>query len=346
MKHKHQIISLAVALSLIIGGLLAYSKFNLEQVLVKAQNTPTLTVSVEKFTQNHLPNITGNCVVGDNLLFTIKKGNTGVVSETKARTCTVSPYSLTPTIALPDGKYKVSVSTIVGCVINNTIEGTTGDDIITGTAGNDTIYGNAGNDTLNGGLGCDTIYAGNASNNAGGFTFMFGDAGNDTIYGSDGQCEQILVQFKNFNKLQELTSFLWPISVNAQQNLCTPLQSYIAAVNLLNGTNDILLGVGEFDKLIGSLDVGTDYFYLGNDQGTYYLGGGDSDYAEIRNFECATDFIILKGTPGDYLVTYSSNVASIYFLQTNGGQDLIGKVDGISSGLDPNASCFNYVVQD
>jgi RTX calcium-binding nonapeptide repeat (4 copies) len=186
IKQKYKIILLLTTLTLIISGSQAFSKFYNEKVLVKAQNDPTLTVSVEKYTQNHLPNITGNCVVGDNLLFTIKKGNTGLVSETLARTCTVSPYSLTPTITLPDGKYKVSVSkVVVDCpTTNNTIEGTNGDDTIEGTSNNDLINGNGGDiDFINGGPGCDTIYAGNAGtpNSANGI--LTGDGGDDTIYG-------------------------------------------------------------------------------------------------------------------------------------------------------------------
>jgi hypothetical protein len=54
--------------------------------------TPFVTVAVEQYTPNHLPNITGTCSIGDAMNFTIKKGNTGVVSETFSKLCDVSNY--------------------------------------------------------------------------------------------------------------------------------------------------------------------------------------------------------------------------------------------------------------
>lgn len=70
---------------------------------------PFVTVAVEPRTINKLPNITGTCSVGNNMNFTIKKGATGIVSETFSKLCDVSPYATKPTIALPDGKYRVDV---------------------------------------------------------------------------------------------------------------------------------------------------------------------------------------------------------------------------------------------
>jgi hypothetical protein len=68
-----------------------------------------VTVAVEQNTQNHLPNITGTCTVGGVMTFKVKKGATGVLSETLTKTCDVSPYLINPTILLPDGKYRVDV---------------------------------------------------------------------------------------------------------------------------------------------------------------------------------------------------------------------------------------------
>jgi hypothetical protein len=68
-----------------------------------------VTVAVEPNTSNRLPNITGTCTIGSNMVFTIKKGNSGIVSETINKLCDVSPYALTPTILLPNGKYRVNV---------------------------------------------------------------------------------------------------------------------------------------------------------------------------------------------------------------------------------------------
>jgi hypothetical protein len=72
--------------------------------------TPFVTVAVESYTTNHLPNITGTCSLGDVMTFTIKKGTTNLVSETISKPCDASPYALNPTITLPDGKYRVDVT--------------------------------------------------------------------------------------------------------------------------------------------------------------------------------------------------------------------------------------------
>lgn len=74
-----------------------------------------VTIAVEKLTTNHLPNITGTCSVGDDMTFTIKKGSSySTVSETISKLCDASPYALTPTISLPDGKYRVDVDITAG----------------------------------------------------------------------------------------------------------------------------------------------------------------------------------------------------------------------------------------
>jgi hypothetical protein len=75
---------------------------------------PTVTIAVEQFTLNHLPNITGTCSVGDTMVFEIKKGVTNVLSETITKLCDATPYALNPTITLPDGKYRVDVTISTG----------------------------------------------------------------------------------------------------------------------------------------------------------------------------------------------------------------------------------------
>jgi Ca2+-binding RTX toxin-like protein len=359
MKYKQKIL-LAVIISIVIfGGLNSQSLISKSQYLqgivasIKNKDfitasgqygggTPFVTVAVEKYTTNKLPNITGTCSIGSNMNFTIKKGATGVVSETFSKLCDASPYTTNPTIMLPDGKYRVDVKIGAGCAINNTIQGTVGDDTIAGTPGNDLINGNGGNDTLSGGPGCDTIYNGSAGNQNGGFTFMNGDGGDDTIYGG-AICVLPMPFFKNPILPRDLALFIFntgSIVVNAQ-NTCGQ------GVNLLNGSNDTLFGVGEKDILVGDIIIpnvsgGADYFYLGNDQGSYYVGSGDSDYAEIRNFDCATDFLQLTGSPGDYNIIYAGNTASIYKVGSNGNQDLIAKVNSAPNGLNSGSSCFNY----
>ncbi|MBD2123209.1 hypothetical protein H6F68_20170 [Trichocoleus sp. FACHB-262] len=91
-------------------------------------------------------------------------------------------------------------------------------------------------------------------------------------------------------------------------------------------------GVGEVDTLIGEAAV--DEFYLGfgmtpsnSTPTTFYVGGGNADFALIKNFDVAEDAIVLAGEPSQYnfqVVDGSLNIATA----TN---DLIGIVEGVGS---------------
>jgi RTX calcium-binding nonapeptide repeat (4 copies)/Calx-beta domain len=112
--------------------------------------------------------------------------------------------------------------------------------------------------------------------------------------------------------------------------------------NLLNGTNDTLLGVSEQDTLVGGGSGSVNYFYLGSNQGSYYVGGGDTDYASVSNFDSNNDVIQLSGSIADYSIVYAGGIASISHLDVNGNQDLIAKIDS-ASVLDLNAGYFSYI---
>jgi Ca2+-binding RTX toxin-like protein len=261
MKNKNKIILSLLVLAIVVTGSLSHYGYSISsffggddksnKVIVKAQTsgTPFVTVSVERLTQNHLPNITGTCSVGDNMVFTIKKGNTGVVSETINKACTVSPYSLNPTITLPDGKYRVDVSIaaiVDPCAVfsaNGTIlSGTTGNNTLRGTVGNDIISGNGGNDRIFGLAGNDTLYARSSTSlNTTGNVSITGDGGCDTIYGGAGN-------------------------------------------NAIDGTNQYLRGVGKIDTII--IGLGPTSIQLSDISicVSYYLGNGENDYANIYNF--------------------------------------------------------------
>ena len=75
-----------------------------------------VTIEVPNRTTNKKPPITGTCQVGDNLNFTIKYGPIySSISETIDNySCDSGTYSINPTINIPDGKYKVEVSTSTG----------------------------------------------------------------------------------------------------------------------------------------------------------------------------------------------------------------------------------------
>lgn len=84
---------------------------NLIEVFAQNASATFVTIAVPAATTNNLPTITGTCNIGDTMNFTIKYGPTySTVSETiNNYTCSVSPYSITPNIAIPKGKYKVEV---------------------------------------------------------------------------------------------------------------------------------------------------------------------------------------------------------------------------------------------
>jgi hypothetical protein len=105
MKIKNKTL-IIISSILILGFTISNGLINLRG---QANNTLFVTVSVEANTTDRLPNITGTCAVGGIMIFTIKKGNSGTLSESITQECIVSPYSLKPTIQLPEGKYKVEV---------------------------------------------------------------------------------------------------------------------------------------------------------------------------------------------------------------------------------------------
>ncbi len=179
---------------------------------------------------------------------------------------------------------------------------------IIGTVGDDELTGTAGNDVIYGNGGSDLIAGGAGNDNlfAGGQT---DPATGTTIMNGDGG-----------NDI--LTGGM--------------------GLNGLNGTNDTLLGQNEQDTLVGGGSGSVNYFFLGNDQISYYLGGGDADYASISNFDSNVDFIQLAGSSADYSITYSGGIASISHVDINGTQDLIAKIVSAPNALDLNASYFSY----
>jgi hypothetical protein len=85
-------------------------------------------------------------------------------------------------------------------------------------------------------------------------------------------------------------------------------------------------GTGEVDTLIGG--AGKDIFYLGSSKITFYLGGGSTDYALIKNFDTAQDRLYLQGnSPADYNIgTVNGNVN----ISTLSG-DLVAILEGVTS---------------
>ena len=166
---------------------------------------------------------------------------------------------------------------------------------------------------ISGGSGNDNLFAGSQTNPSSGNTVMSGDGGDDTLTGGT------------------------PALVAGEGGLAlTP------GFNYLDGTNNTLRGVSEHDTLIGGVGS-ANYFVLGSEQGRYYLGGGNTNYASISNFNSSMDTIQLAGTSGEYSIVYTGGIAALSHVDINGNQDLIAKIDSAPNALDLNADYFVYV---
>ena len=124
-------------------------------------------------------------------------------------------------------------------------------------------------------------------------------------------------------------------------------QSLIAGVALdtiaNRGNPDVKptsFGLNEIDLLVGG--PGVDNFLLSVEKSAvnptaqrFYVGGGNSDYAYIRNYDATKDYIQLAGTINDYVLTagafaLTNNRASGVSISTNTG-DLVALVEGVQS---------------
>ncbi|NJM97753.1 MAG: hypothetical protein HC800_11870, partial [Phormidesmis sp. RL_2_1] len=201
----------------------------------------------------------------------------------------------------------------------------TNSDIIRGGLGNDTIYGGAGNDLIYGedefdnGLqlaseSSDVIYGGEGNDT------IYGNSGNDIIYGDDAS--QTVVGAKGGNDRLE----------GGRGN--DRLEGGIGD-DRLDGSDAIALGKLEIDILGGG--AGADRFILGSSTQSYYLGGGNSDYAIIKDFEAAIDVLQLSGSAGNYQQQQQGTS-----LLLSNGQDLVAILENTKS-LDLNSRSVVFV---
>ncbi|MEG4352798.1 hypothetical protein QUA74_24050 [Microcoleus sp. LAD1_D3] len=168
--------------------------------------------------------------------------------------------------------------------------GSDGNNVIFGEAGGDLIAAGTGNDTINGGAGNDDINAGNGTNT------IRGDEGNDVLTGGNGI--NIL-----FGGLGNDT-----LGGGAGQNILTGSES--------NGPSGV-----EVDTLIGTSGNSVNAFYIGDNTTNWYSVGGGNDYAQMVNFNAATDIIV-----GGVNIE-AQNVINQTFLWS--GSELIAKIDGL-----------------
>lgn len=138
--------------------------------------------------------------------------------------------------------------------------------------------------------------------------FFTGSTGNDTV--------------TSFGAIDSITG------VYASDNLTIGNDS---SVNFQSGD----YGKGQVDTLIGG--SGQNVFYLGGGRPlatiyapeSFYIGGGNSDYALVKNFERGKDYIALAG--GGLTANYRFQAINGSLNISNSSGDLVGVVEGITS---------------
>ncbi|AOY82774.1 hypothetical protein BJP36_25575 [Moorena producens JHB] len=234
----------------------------------------------------------------------------------------------------------VGNDSIMGDVGNDTLEGSSGDDTLSGGSGNDLLDGGNNDDSLRGGKGDDTLKGGSGNDYLrgdhgndsleGGFgnDSLIGDSGddsldggngNDTLKGSSGKNDLMGGSGDDFLDGGRDNDMLKGGSGN----------DYViggSGDDTLNGVGNDSRGNGEIDVLVGG--GGSDTFLLGDDDGAFYQGRGDKDYAKIDHFD-SQDMIQFYGAANEYYVGDAHNglpgSTALYF-----GDDLIAVFKDVS----------------
>ncbi|MEL6471494.1 MAG: NF038122 family metalloprotease [Cyanobacteria bacterium J06623_4] len=105
--------------------------------------------------------------------------------------------------------------------------------------------------------------------------------------------------------------------------------------DVLDGSNAIALGAHEQDILGGGL--GADTFVLGSAAQSYYIVGGNNDYALIQDFDASSDVLQLHGSAGEYRRWQYQDDMYLY-----NGNDLVAVLEN-NRGLDLNSSSVTFV---
>ena len=103
----------------------------------------------------------------------------------------------------------------------------------------------------------------------------------------------------------------------------------------LDGSDEFSLGAFEQDVLGGGL--GSDTFVLGNSTQSYYIAGGDSDYAIIKDFDASIDVLQLHGSADSYSSSQQQGDLHLYK-----SEDLVAIVKN-TSGLNFNSASVAFV---
>jgi pimeloyl-ACP methyl ester carboxylesterase len=188
------------------------------------------------------------------------------------------------------------------------IYGTNSNDVLTGTGifgkyynnngnhtyyfgdGDDLVSAGTGSDTINGGAGDDNINAGNGNNT------IRGDEGNDVLTGGNG--------------INTLFGGLGNDTLGGA-----------AGQNILRGSESNGPSGVEVDTLIGTNGNSVNTFYIGDNTTNWYSVGGGNDYAQMVNFNAATDIIV-----GGVNIEAQNGINETFLWS---GSELIAKIDGL-----------------
>lgn len=209
---------------------------------------------------------------------------------------------------------------IFGDLGRDRLKGEAGNDQIYGGKDNDIIYGGAGDDSLHGESERDVLWGGDGNDSLKGGEakdFLFGEAGNDRIDGNGGADELIGGRGSE-------------IIIRGQ-----------AGNDILIGVepSDLMPGMGERDRMLGG--VGADTFVIGDVTSVFYLGNGNNDYGDIRDFDITeNDLIQLNGSSADYKLQVFDDGTRIFY-DNKGNNDLVAIATGIS--FDDFSSGFNFI---
>ena len=108
----------------------------------------------------------------------------------------------------------------------------------------------------------------------------------------------------------------------------------------LNGTDKFSRGVGEIDNLNG--EAGRDVFLLGDQDGSFYVGGEFADFAIVRDFSSGEDRFVLSGSSSDYRVADGSN-GNAFILTQNGNDAVANVLNQSAADLNLDSQDFIYV---
>lgn len=206
-----------------------------------------------------------------------------------------------------------------GTVENDFIFGLEGQDTINSALGDDTVIGNQGRDVVSGNEGNDILFGGRDNdfiNDQQGINQIFGNLGNDLLAAGAGD-DSLFGGQDNDNIFGGRGNDI--VSGDKGEDLLIGVD--ITTVNP---------GQGEIDTLSGGTEV--DVFVIGDDSQSYYLGGGNADFALITDFSPTEDRININSSNSEIRFvdfTFGDLGAGVGIVAN---EDLIAFLPGVNAG--------------